>query len=235
MTKSTRGIVYAVINPKVNPVEGDKPWVKIGMTGDSVDDLKARIRSLSTGVPGRYHACYAVSVKNAKKAETLLHTVFEHCDSDGEFFIVSPTQAEAALKLTQEHGQTSGDVANGITRYLNRTRDGKGRNQANKNTARKAKPGRAKKQSRKPPFKFSRVGIRVGAKLLFYKSDSIKAKVAEDNKVRFDGKGEAISLSKAASMAYEKIGRTRNHPQGPACWKHKGKLLINIPISKADK
>ena len=207
-----RGIVYVMTNPQVHDADG-RPWVKIGITGDSLQDLKNRMNSLSVGTPGRYRPRHAVSVKNARKAESLLKKVFEHCQSDGEFYLIPVEQVKAAVDLTLVHGQSSGEVANQISRFLAPRGDSRRKKRQAAKPPGRAQKGVRQKGVRNPSFKFSSVGIRVGAKLLFYKSDSIKAEVAEDNKVRLDGKGEPISLSKAASMAFEKIGRTRKHPQ----------------------
>ena len=222
-----RGIVYCLINPRMPGL------VKIGKTGNSVKTLRQRVAQLSnkTAVPVPYVPYHAVPVNNAKKAESLLHKVFEpyRCSDNREFYEIDPDQAKAAMKLTLVHGQSTGEVARAIERILRDWNKDSGPKQAKKNAVRKARPGGIKKSpSRRSPFRFHHIGIAVGETLVFYSDSSLKAIVANNhNQVRFEG--EEYSLSGAADVIVVRKG-LRPGVSGPRLWLYKGKTLEALAL-----
>ena len=228
-----RGIVYCLINPKIPGL------VKIGKTGNSVKMLRQRVAQLSnkTAVPVPYVPYHAVPVNNAKKAESLLHKVFEpyRCSDNREFYEIDPDQARAAMKLTLVHGQSTGEVARAIERVLRDWNKDSSPKQAKKNAVRKARPGGIKKSpSRRPPFRFHHIGIAVGETLVFDSDSSLKAIVANNhNKVRFEDK--EYSLSGAADVIVVRKG-LRPGVSGPRHWLYKGKTLEDLVLmNRANK
>lgn len=79
---------------------------------------------------------------------------------------------------------------------------------------------------RKPAFKFSVFGISEGSILTFKLDPTITCTVTSKNKVVFQG--QTISLSRAAILALQGMGRKLTTAQGPAYWLLDNQILTSL-------
>lgn len=78
--------------------------------------------------------------------------------------------------------------------------------------------------NKRPPFRFSLVGIKPGAELTFAKDESITCRVINDKEIEF--RGEVNSLSRVAgALLKNQFGRRSDQVQGPAWWKYNDETL----------
>lgn len=159
------GIVYALIN------EAMPGLVKIGMT--SRLGITQRMKELynSTGVPLPFECIYACEVKDYAKTEKALHIAFapDRINPNREFFRIDPERVVAILELLGP---------NNINKEVNNDID---------NELSVEERGAREKMKKKSAFNFERMGIPIGAKLVFAKDSSIEIEVAENNKVIYNG------------------------------------------------
>jgi hypothetical protein len=80
-----------------------------------------------------------------------------------------------------------------------------------------------REQSRRSNFRFSNVGIAVGATLSFVKDDTITAMVVDDRTIEFEGVN--TSTSNAARILLHRMGGTLSAAQGPLYWMYDGETL----------
>lgn len=88
---------------------------------------------------------------------------------------------------------------------------------------RKTKKGKPKEtiregetKSKFGKFRFSMIGILPGSVLMFKGMNGIRCEVFDDGNVIFEG--EEMSLSKAAKIAYSRMGKNWRAVSGPASW-----------------
>ena len=79
-----------------------------------------------------------------------------------------------------------------------------------------------KKNTHKPPFKFSECGIPVGAKITYIRDSSIIATVVDDRHIEYNGVTTSMS-----ALAHELLG-SKWQVQGTAYFAYKGKKLTDI-------
>lgn len=229
-----RGIVYILKNPTYKAEDGT-PIVKIGKTGNSIQALRQRIATLSsTGVPGRFTAYAAVSVKDAAKAESLLHKTFQHCHHSKEFFIIKPETAKAALQLTLVHGWSgSRKLTKDIEKFIKNPKDRSiGEPQSGARTSEDTSGSNDKHYVLVPgpPFTFLGLDIPQGATLKFYDKSGAgkgeKAVVEKNNKIRFR-KTSGMTLSRAAGIIFKENNINKGF-SGPSHWTFEGKSIRHL-------
>ena len=184
-------IIYILIN------EAMPGYVKIGRT----TDLEQRIRTLdNTSMPLPFECYYACTVKDSQFVEKQLHDAFldHRVRSSREFFEISPERALAALKLAEIEDVTPRKD------FVETAEDQQALDEA---------------RTRRSVFNFKMVDIPVGSELSFVRDENIKAKVADNRSVEFNG--NVISLSEAAKQA---LG-VEYLVQGPAYWMFEGEVL----------
>lgn len=81
--------------------------------------------------------------------------------------------------------------------------------------------------AKKPAFKFEKLGIPIGAVLEFKFDPAVTCTVTDGNKVIYQG--QVISLSKAAALALQRMGRKASTARGPIFWRWDSQLVSNIP------
>lgn len=79
---------------------------------------------------------------------------------------------------------------------------------------------------RLPPFQFGTAGIVPGTVLTFKLNPAITCVVTEGNRVLFQG--ETVSVSKAAVLALQKLGRKVTTARGPNYWLYQGQVISKI-------
>ncbi len=188
-------IIYILIN------EAMPGYVKIGKTKTSVEQRILEL-SRSSAVPLPFECYYAAIVADMDKVEVALHDAFgdHRINPRREFFNISPERVVAILKLLAlEEVTPSRDI--GVE---------------SKEDAIAIERARKKRSA----FNFKMVDIPVEGELKFIRDENITCEVAPDQKhVIF--KGEAMSLSEAASLA---LG-SKWWPQGPGYWLYEGETL----------
>lgn len=183
-------IVYILTN------ESMPEFVKIGFTHGNVED---RIKQLDrTGVPLPFEVYYAANVNDVEKEEKWLHSIFadRRARDNREFFKMNPEYAALALK---------GVAIKEINIESNLTTEQEKEVDASK--------------ERRSRFHFQTYNIPVGAELTFTRDSSIKASVAEGDKITIGGKTDYLS-----NMARDLLGYKRR-PQGTLYFEYEGEIL----------
>lgn len=196
------GIVYVITNPEMPGL------VKIGMTDRTIEQ---RLRDLdSTGVPVPFECVAAWEFENAIEAESVLHRAFDdrRVRRSREFFRVEPHQPIAILEgfgirdVTPQDDVVDEQHAEDDRASLDAAR---------------------KKRDR---FRFSMIGIGVGAELTSVWDEEVTCEVVDDNQVRF--KGEVTKLSPAALSVLHDMGKRWKSVSGPESWRYRGRTLATI-------
>jgi hypothetical protein len=189
-------IVYLLTNPTMPDL------VKIGRT----TDLETRLRSLSThsGVPVPFECFYACEVRDSVEVERALHEAFgdHRINPKREFFRLNPERVQAILKVMAIKDETPTiEIVEDQVELEALQRE----------------------QSRRSNFRFSNVGIAVGATLSFVKDETITAMVVDDRTIEFEGVN--TSTSNAARILLHRMGGTLSAAQGPLYWMYDGETL----------
>lgn len=146
--------------------------VKIGVT----NNVKERIKNLSRGtaIPTPFEVEYECMVEDCYKVEKALQAAFApyRVNENREFFKVKTTQVTAVLQLVQT-----------------------------KNTTEEATADQTEAK-RNPRFKFIDMKIPIGADLIFTQDNEIKATVAENNNITYNGKEWSLSALTRELIGY---------------------------------
>lgn len=189
-------IVYVLTN------EAMPGLVKIGLTTDSVE---ARLTNLSshTGVPLPFECYFAAEVKDAVRIEKTLHQLFGEfrINPKREFFRLDPEKIVLAISIGEFKEVTPGGAE----------------------VEPEEKEALAKVKARRPRIRLDAIGIKQGDELSFSRDESIRAKVAADGKLEFEG--ELLSPSAAALKALHKLGYMTPAASGSEYWMFEGELL----------
>jgi hypothetical protein len=175
--KDKSGIVYILKN------EAMPGYIKIG----TATDLKQRMSSLDTsGVPLPFECFYARRVVNCAFVEAHLHDVFAETRArkSREFFKVLPERIKAAL-----------EIAPGEDVFVDEKAVVESQDDLE---------SIAKARTKRPPFRFSLVGIRPGTILVHNHDLNATCTVNDDLRVVFEG--QVMSLSHAAGIVMKRKG-----------------------------
>jgi len=189
-------LVYVLTN------EAMPGLVKIGRTTDS---LQTRLTQLSaaTGVPLRFEPHFAAEVDDGVRLERTLHQLFDdhRINPKREFFRVAPEKVVLAISIGKFKEVTPG-VAEGDP---------------------EEQEALEKEKTRRPRLRLDAIGIKPGDELYFSRDESIKAIVAQDNKVTLDG--ELLALAAAALKVLKRMGYQTTAANGALYWMFDGELL----------
>jgi hypothetical protein len=189
-------IVYVLTN------EAMPGLVKIGLTTDSVE---ARLTQLSshTGVPLPFECYFAAEVDDSARIEKILHQLFadHRINPKREFFRLDKEKVVLAISIGKFQEITPGKA--------------------------QVEPGEQealeKVKARRPPLRLDKIGIKPGDVLSLSRDESIRAVVAPDGKVQYDG--ELLSPSAAALKALHKLGYQTPAASGSDYWMFDGETL----------
>lgn len=208
--KEKSGYIYIFTNPSF------PDYVKIGFATDVEKRLKQLNASSAVPFAFRVYATYAVTSKLTDKSlhkliDNLnpdLHTIEEYKGKTRvrEFFAMTP---EAAYDLLEAIAKISGTEAN-LKRW-----------KPTKEEVEDEKVAKAVSR-RRPPFRFSMIGISAGEKVVFVKDKTVIATVVDDKHVEYDGQTMTLSAL-AESLFADGISR-----QGPAYFTHNGEVLSDL-------
>ncbi len=171
------GTVYVLKN------EAMPGYIKIG----KAKDLKQRIACLDTsGIPLPFECFYARRVMDAGFVESRLHAAFGELRirKSREFFKVLPERVKAALEIAP------GEEVAIDERSVVETQDDF--------------DSLAKAKTKRPPFRFSLVGIKPGTMLVHTHDPNATCTVNDDKRIVFEGK--LMSLSHSAGIVMKRKG-----------------------------
>lgn len=208
----TKGVIYILTNPSF------PEYVKIGYANDLATRLKQLNKSETIPFAFRAFATYDVDHRLTDKE---LHNLIDSLNPDlrsvetfngktrtKEFFAMSPEDAYSILEAIAK--------ISGTTDRLHRVTPTGDEVKAEETAA------EVKAESRRGPFRFSMVGIPVGAEIEYVNDGDVKAVVVDDRHIRMGN--EVTSLSAAAQ---ELLGY-KHRVQGPMYWKYGDKVLNDI-------
>ncbi len=210
MTKEKSGYIYIFTNPSF------PDYVKIGFAIDVEKRLSQLNASSAVPFAFRVYATYSVTSKLTDKSlhkliddlNPDLHTIEEYKGKTRvrEFFAMTP---EAAFDLLEAIARISGTEAN-LKRW--------------KPTKEEVEDEMVAEavSKRRPPFKFSMVGVDAGEEVVFVKDKRVIATVVDDRHVEHNGQTMTLSAL-AESLFADDISR-----QGPAYFSYKGEILSDM-------
>lgn len=211
MTEKTPGYVYILTNPSFR-----EDWVKIGKSSRPVDVRSKELDNTAVPLPFEIYATlrtvkYDIVEKKIHKAIDRLTDL--RIRQNREFFNIKP---ELALEIFKDEALILDDAV--ITMYEN-------------NQPVVAKPNDLAMTEKtvtphRPRFKFSMVGIPIGAELTFVPTGLI-VKVASDDQVEYDGRIYKLSPFVGTFMPAEKRN-TSGAYQGAKYFTYKDEVLDAI-------
>ncbi|MCM1034966.1 MAG: GIY-YIG nuclease family protein [Bacteroides sp.] len=162
------GLIYVLQNQYMPGI------VKIGKTKSH--DVAKRMKELyTTGVPHPFECVFAYKIEESRldAIEYGLHNLF--CDSrvspNREFFMISPTKVEIALKTIGNFELATKDVQIEIDKVTDAD----------------------EKKMKRPRMDFEKMGLPIGTTLYFKKDHSITCIITSNKKVIYQGKKLSLS------------------------------------------
>lgn len=219
---NNRGIIYILTNPMFR-----EDVIKIGIT----KDLFKRLKQLGceTGVPCPFECYVAYEIDNYQQVEKIMHSIYRgverHTDKEHkkkEFFQVHPSRADEVLSQLAE-------LLNGKKVAVDNRKIYTPEQQQILEESTKA----AEKSQIAKKFKFQDYNIPEGATLVFIKDDKIRCRVAEDNKVNYNG--EEFSLSRLTMNLMQKLGYSGKHYNGYNYWLYNDIILTDMTIQSEEE
>lgn len=205
------GFVYILTNPSFR-----EDWVKIGKSSRPVD---IRSRELdNTAVPLPFDIYATLKTVKYEEVEKQLHRMIDRLTDlrirqNREFFNVPPAKA---LELLKDCAMTLDDavideVYLGESRFKHKTECDK---------------SETDKKKIRPRFKFSMVGIPIGATLIFAPT-GLEVRVADDDHIEYDGRIFKLSPFVGTFMPEDKRNASGAY-QGAKFFTYNGEILDDI-------
>ena len=212
MSDHKTGYVYILTNPSFKT-----DYIKIGMTVN----LKERLKQLdNTSTPLPFEVYATLETARYKDVEKLMHHIITAISADKrirdkrEFYELSP---KTAAKMLQEVGTLLDDAHFTLC------------DEAETEKATKTENG---KSSRRPPFRFSMVGIKEGDEVIFVDcKPNITVKVADDRHIEYEGELYTMSNFTAAYIQDDKKTSSMSFC-GPEHFTYKGQFLSDMRNAK---
>lgn len=212
MKTSEQGHVYILTNPSFR-----EDWVKIGKSSRPVDVRSKELDNTAVPLPFEIFATMKTSKYN--EVEKLVHKTIDRLTDlrirqNREFFNVAP---QMALDIFNDIAQTIDDAV--VTEY-------KDNKPIQKNKVSESNEHEAKHTERRPRFKFSMVGIKIGEYVTFIPTN-IKVKVASDDSVEYEGRIYKLSPFVGTFMPEEKRTPSGAY-QGSKFFTYNGEVLDDL-------
>ena len=205
------GYVYILTNPSFK-----EDWVKIGKSSRPVDIRSKELDNTAVPLPFEIYATLK-TIKYEQVEKLILKTIDRLTDlrirQNREFFNVSPAKALDILKDIS----TTLDDAEIDEVYLGENR---------KPAKQQADTEDCHKRQQRPRFKFSMINIPIGATVVFTPT-GIEVKVADDDKVEYEGRLYKLSPFVGTFMPKEKQN-TSGAYQGPKYFSYNGEILDDL-------
>ena len=208
---NSAGYVYILTNPSFR-----EDWVKIGKSSRPVD---VRSKELdNTAVPLPFEIFATMKTVKFNEVEKLVHKTIDRLTDlrirqNREFFNVPP---QIALDIFKDIARTIDDAD--VVEY-----------EDNKPIQKKKEvepTGYPLHKNRRPPFKFSMVGIKIGDYVVFDPLN-INVKVATDDSVEYNNRIYKLSPFVGTFLPEEKQTPSRTY-QGSKFFSYNGKVLENL-------
>ena len=215
--KNKNGVIYILTNPSF------PEYVKIGYATNIEDRLKQLNRSETIPYAFRVYATYETSkALTDKKVHELIDSLnpdlraietFDGKPRVKEFYSMTKEDAYKILECIA--------IISGTEDRLKKL----------KPEGHEIQDEELADQNRRPPFRFSMIGLKPGDEITFIDGVT-KAIVQSDSKILFDGK--IISLSYAVSLLKGDLNWEHAYP-GPEYWYYNGKKLADMRYEKENK
>lgn len=205
------GYVYILTNPSFR-----EDWVKIGKSSRPVD---VRSKELdNTAVPLPFEIFATMKTVKFNEVEKLVHKTIDRLTDlrirqNREFFNVPP---QMALDIFKDIAQTIDDAE--VIEYED--------NKPKKSQEPKMDDTPNTRKQKRPRFKFSMVGIKIGESIIF-EPTGIKVKVASDDSVEYDHRIYKLSPF-VGSFLPEEQRIPSNAYQGSRYFSYNGKVLEDL-------
>ena len=207
----SKGVIYILTNPSF------PQYVKIGYASDLQRRLRELNRSEALPYAFRAYATYDVDHKLTDKA---LHELIDQLNPDlrtietfngqkrtKEFFEMTPEDAYAILEAIAR-------ISGTINRLHRVTPTGE-------QIEEEREAEEIREASRKPPFRFSMVGLKPGAKVTFAADPTKVATIVDDRRVEYEGVTTSLS-----ALAQQLTG-SGHAMQGPLYFAYNGEILCD--------
>lgn len=208
MSNNEPGYVYILTNPSFR-----EDWVKIGKSSRPVD---VRSKELdNTAVPLPFEIFATMKTVKYNEVEKLVHKTIDRLTDlrirqNREFFNVAP---QMALDIFHDIATTIDDAV--VILYEN-----------NKPIVENEKEKPHKREVKRPRFKFSMCGIKIGEHITFNPTELI-VKVASDDSIEYEGRIYKLSPFVGTFMPEEQRN-TSGAYQGSKYFSYNGKVLDDI-------
>ena len=212
MANNEPGYVYILTNPSFR-----EDWVKIGKSARPVD---VRSKELdNTAVPLPFEIFATMQTVKYNEVEKLVHKTIDRLTDlrirqNREFFNVAP---QVALDILRDIATTIDDAI--VTLY-----------QDNKPIADKPNEPPTKREQKRPRFKFSMCGIKIGEQVTFDPT-GITVKVASDDSIEYEGRIYKLSPFVGTFMPEDHRNASGAY-QGAKYFSYDGKVLDEIRKEK---
>lgn len=211
MNKDDIGYVYILTNPSFR-----EDWVKIGKSSRPVD---VRSKELdNTAVPLPFEIFATMKTVKYNEVEKLVHKTIDRLTDlrirqNREFFNVAP---QIALDIFKDIAQTIDDAV--VTEYED--------NKPKVSSLASQLQNKLEKEHKRPRFKFSMVGIKIGEMVTFVPT-GVDVKVASDNTIEYEGRIYKLSPFVGTFLPLEKQNSSGAY-QGAKFFSYKGKVLDDL-------
>ena len=211
MNKDEIGYVYILTNPSFR-----EDWVKIGKSSRPVD---VRSKELdNTAVPLPFEIFATMKTVKYNEVEKLVHKTIDRLTDlrirqNREFFNVAP---QIALDIFKDIAQTIDDAV--VTEYED--------NKPKVSSLAPQPQNKSEKEHKRPRFKFSMVGIKIGEMVTFVPT-GVDVKVASDNTIEYEGRIYKLSPFVGTFLPLEKQNSSGAY-QGAKFFSYKGKVLDDL-------
>lgn len=211
MNKDDIGYVYILTNPSFR-----EDWVKIGKSSRPVD---VRSKELdNTAVPLPFEIFATMRTVKYNEVEKLVHKTIDRLTDlrirqNREFFNVAP---QIALDIFKDIAQTIDDAV--VTEYED--------NKPKVSSLASQLQNKPEKEYKRPRFKFSMVGIKIGETVTFVPT-GVEVKVASDNTIEYEGRIYKLSPFVGTFLPLEKQNSSGAY-QGAKYFSYNGKVLDDL-------
>lgn len=206
------GYVYILTNPSFR-----EDWVKIGKTRRPVNVRSAELDN--TAVPLPFEVYATIKTEQYEKVEKLIHKTIDRLTKlrirqNREFFNIRPAEAYAILKdIAAVIPDAELEVFDEALKEKETDED-----------------GTPVTKERRPPFRFSMIGIQVGEEVTFDPT-GIRVRVAADNRIEYGDKLYTLS-GFCCDFLPEKMRVASDAYQGPCYFSYNGETLDHLRTSK---
>jgi hypothetical protein len=212
MSNKEAGYVYILTNPSFR-----EDWVKIGKSSRPVDIRSKELDN--TAVPLPFEIFATMKTTKYHEVEKLVHKTIDRLTDlrirqNREFFNVAP---QVALDIFHDIAMAIDDAV--VVLY-----------EDNKPVVNNEHKDTPKREVKRPRFKFSMCGIKIG-EFITFNPTGVVVKVASDDSIEYEGRIYKLSPFAGTFMPIEQRNSSGAY-QGAKYFSYKGKILDDIRKEK---